>query len=178
MPDGGPGKLVRWASFPITYSVDTSSLPASVRKLYDDAGVVARDLWSSATAERVGQLRHVAQGGQISVRFVPFESIPSAGFTTIAGTGDVITSASIQMARFPDDVAMMERGQQRRVTLHTVNTLAHEIGHALGIQMHSPDDSDLMNEHGNFLPGRDDARDPRSFVTAADRNTLLHAYCR
>ncbi len=82
------------------------------------------------------------------------------------------------MGRFPDDVSLMERGLQRRVTLQTANTLAHEIGHALGIQMHSPDESDLMNEDGNFLPGRDDARDPRSFITAADRNTMLHAYCR
>jgi hypothetical protein len=177
-PSGGPGKLVRWASFPITYSVETSSLPESVRKVYDDAGVVARDLWSIATAERVGQLRQVAHGGQISVRFVPSDSIPSAGFTTIAGSGDVITSASIQMARYPDDVSLLERRLQRRVTLHTVNTLAHEIGHALGLQMHSPDEADLMNETGNFLPGRDDARDPSSFITAADRNTMLHAYCR
>ena len=90
----------------------------------------------------------------------------------------MITSASIQMGRYPDDVSLMERGLERRVTLQTANTLAHEIGHALGIQMHSPDESDLMNENGNFLPVRDDARDPRSFITAADRNTMLHAYCR
>ena len=178
MPDGGPGRLLRWASFPVTYSVETANLPASVRKVYEDIGVVARDLWSSATAERVGQLRQVASGGQISVRFVPLESIPSPGFTTIAGIGNVITSASIQIARFANDVSVVELGTQRRSTLQTLNTLAHEIGHALGIQMHSPDEADLMNENGNFLPGRDDARDARSFVTVADRNTLLHAYCR
>ena len=90
----------------------------------------------------------------------------------------MITSAAIQVARFPDDVSLIERGLARRVTLHTANTLAHELGHALGIQLHSPDEADLMNEDGNFLPGRDDDRDPRSFITAADRNTMLHAYCR
>ena len=89
-----------------------------------------------------------------------------------------MTSASIQMGRLSDDVSLIERGLQRRVILQTANTLAHEIGHALGIQLHSPDESDLMNENGNFLPGRDDARDPRSFITAADRNTMLHVYCR
>ncbi len=178
MPGGEPGRLRRWRSFPLTYSVDTSGLPASVQKVYDEAAVVARDLWSIATAERVGQLRQVPNGGQISVRLVPVDSIPSAGFTTIAGEGNVITAAVIQLARFPDDVSMIERGLQRRVTLHTVNTLAHEIGHALGIQLHSPDESDLMNENGNFQPVRDDERDPRSFVTAADRNTMLDAYCR
>lgn len=177
MPGAGPA-LRRWGSFPLTYSVDTSGMPAAVRKLYDEAGVVARDLWSVATAARIGQLRQVASGGQISVRFVPLDLIPSPGFTTIAGSGNVITSASIQMGRLPDDVSLIERGLQRRVTLQTANTLAHEIGHALGIQLHSPDESDLMNENGNFLPGRDDARDPRSFITAADRNTMLHAYCR
>ena len=41
--------------------------------------------------------------------------------------GNVITARSIQLARFPDDVSMIERGLQRRVTLHTVNTLAHEL---------------------------------------------------
>ena len=178
MPGGKPGTFRRWGSFPISYSVDTSGVPAAVRKLYDEAGVVARDLWSVATAGRLGQLRQVASGGQISVRFVPLESIPSPGFTTIAGSGNVITSASIQMGRLPDDVSLIERGLQRRVTLQTANTLAHEIGHALGIQLHSPDESDLMNENGNFLPGRDDARDPRSFITVADRNTMLHVYCR
>ncbi len=177
MPGAGPA-LRRWESFPISYSVDTSSLPASVRKVYDEVGVIARDLWSDGTAGRVARLRQVASGGQISVRFVPSESLPAAGYTTIAGSGNVITSASIQLARLPDDVSMIERGRQRRVTLQTVNTLAHELGHALGIQLHSPDDADLMNEHGNFVPGRDDERDPRSFVTAADRNTMLHAYCR
>ena len=178
MPGGEPGKSRRWESFPISYSVDTSSLPASVQKVYDEVGVIARDLWSAGTAGRVARLRQVASGGQISVRFVPSESLPAAGFTSIAGSGNVITSASIQLARLPDDVSMIERGRQRRVTLQTVNTLAHELGHALGIQLHSPDDADLMNEHGNFVPGRDDERDPRSFITAADRNTMLHVYCR
>jgi hypothetical protein len=178
MPGGEPGRFRRWRSFPITYSVDTSGLPVSVQKLYEDAGVMARDLWSIATAGRVAQLRQLARGGQISVRFVPRDSIPSPGVTTIAGRGDVITSAAVQMARFPDDVALVERGLQRRVVLQTVNTLAHELGHALGVQLHSPDEADLMNEFGNFLPVRDDARDPQSFVTAADRNTMLHAYCR
>jgi hypothetical protein len=177
MPGSEP-RLRRWESFPITYSVDTSSLPATVQKVYEEVGSVARDLWSDGTAGRVARLRPVETGGQISVRFVPSESLAAAGFTSIAGIGDVITGAVIQLARYPDDLSLIKGGLQRRVTRHTVNTLAHELGHALGIQLHSPDASDLMHEDGNFLPGRDDDRNPRSFITAADRNTMLHAYCR
>ena len=142
-------------------------------------GVVARDLWSIATAERVGQLRQVASGGQISVRFVPSESIPSAGFTTIAGEGNVITGAAIQMARFPDDVST---DRTRAATAGDAADREHARPRDLVTPWASscirPTTSDLMNENGNFLPGRDDERDPRSFITTADRNTMLHAYCR
>jgi hypothetical protein len=175
---GSPERLLRWESFPVTYSVNTAGLSGSVQQLYADAGDVARDLWGNATGGRVGTLRQVADGGQIQVSFVSSGTVDGAGMTRPVGVGNRITGVTIQIARFPDDTKLIEAGQRRRVLLQTVNTLAHELGHALGITMHSPDDADLMNESGNFFPGRDDRRDPGTFVTAADRNTLLHAYCK
>ena len=172
----GASRAPRWESFPITYSVDTSSLPASVRKLYDEAGVVARDLWSDRDCRARGSAPTSGERrtDQRAIRSVRVNPVGRVHDDRRQWQRDYQRFDS--MARFPDDVSLIKRGLQRRVTLHTVNTLAHEIGHALGIQLHSPDASDLMNEDGNFLPGRDDARDPRSFITAADRNTMLHAY--
>jgi hypothetical protein len=176
MPGSAPA-LRRWASFPVTYSVDTSDLPESLRSVYDDAGEMVRELWSSATGDRVGRFRRVPSDGQIAVSIVEAESLPAVGYTTVAGLGNVITRGAIRIGRLADDEPLLKRGLRKRVTLQTANTLAHEIGHALGIQLHSPNEADLMSEFGNFVPGRDDDRDARSFITAADRNTMLHAYC-
>ena len=175
---GGATVLRRWATFPITYSVDTADLPSALQKTYAEVGAVVRDLWSTATNGRLATLRQVPTGGQITVELVGAGELPAPGFTTVAGVNHVITSASIRIARMADDEALIARGLDRRVVLQTVNTLAHEIGHALGIQLHSPDDADLMHEYGNFVPVRDDQRDPRTFITPADRNTMRHAYCR
>jgi hypothetical protein len=176
MPGSAPA-LRRWASFPVTYSVDTSGVPEELRAVYAEAGTMVRELWSTATGDRVGTFRQVARDGQIAVSVVDADTLPAVGVTTVAGLGNVITRASIQIGRLSDDGLLLKRGLRRRVTLQTANTMAHEIGHVLGIQLHSPNEADLMYEYGNFVPGRDDDRDPRTFITPADRNTMLHAYC-
>jgi TonB family protein len=168
--------LNRWAAFPLTYSVDVSGVPANLQQVYADIGVVARDLWSIATTERIGVLRQTNErNAQISVQFVPVGHLSSAGRTLVEYEAGVIARATIWVMRHGIDEQLMLNDARIRLIKHMVSTLSHEIGHALGIEGHSPSRDDLMFENGNFYVGRDD--DPRNFITLADRNTMLHAYC-
>jgi hypothetical protein len=162
--------------------VDTSGVPVEARQLYEDAATVARDLWSIATGDRVGLLRSVSPGtGDIRVKIVPSnDEGPVAVTAGLPLSGPEITRALIEIERYPLDVELIGIGHQRPILLQVINLIAHEIGHALGIELHSTNDQDLMSNDGNFLMNVDPNThpDPRSFVTAADRNTLLHAYCQ
>ncbi len=53
----------------------------------------------------------------------------------------------------------------------------HEMGHALGLQSHSPNIGDVMHEGG--LTDQKSMTIPfPEWITQADANTLAHAYCR
>lgn len=185
--DGGSSSFIRWRSFPVTYAVDLSAVPTDLRDLYSEAAVRARDLWSNATKTSIGVLQPVTDDtAQITVKFIHEEAVNASGesagkfpgFTAVVSSGDVIRRATIEVTRFTRDHGLIQRFGRNRVLLPTVNVIAHEIGHALGVRIHSPDPADLMYERGNFIPGRDDRKQPSKFVTRADANTLLEAYCR
>lgn len=55
---------------------------------------------------------------------------------------------------------------------YVANIVAHEMGHALGVQKHSNDRSDLMHS------GRNHGAVPYPWVTQRDLNTMQEAYCR
>lgn len=170
---GGTARLLRWREFPLTYAVDTSSLPQHVQQLYADAALRARDGWGQANETGIAQLRTAGSGAQITVRFVEAGVLGSnAGRTSIETQGNFITRATILLRRHAQD-----EGRPGAAAGQVTNQLTHEIGHALGIVMHSPNRGDLMHPNGNFSPetGNDPAN---SFITDADRNALLHAYCR
>jgi predicted Zn-dependent protease len=168
---GATARLLRWRAFPLTYSVDTSALPPHVQQLYADAALRARDGWSQATGTVIGQLKNAGPGAQITVRIVESGGLGSVGRTTMETYRDFITRATILLQRHAQD-----EGRPHSAVGQVTNQLTHEIGHALGIVMHSPDRGDLMHPSGNFSP--ESGNDPASsFITAADRNALLHAYC-
>jgi hypothetical protein len=119
------------------------------------------DQWVAATGNRVNYiLVNDAAVADVTVSFDLNTGGSQLGLTTITYRGSTLEHAEIQFFFVPS-------GQPNAARINQI-TAAHEFGHALGISIHSPVDSDLM---AAVTDGTNTA------ITARDLNTLLAAYC-
>ena len=114
-------------------------------------------LWNQPTQQVVQTVITDKPSADILVRFVPAESLPPQvlGRTTI--------SYGALSGKLCHAVIAVQQGLSEERCLQAV---AHELGHALGIQGHSPYASDLMFDRAH-LPAT---------VTQRDANTLRIGY--
>lgn len=180
LADTPPARLLRWQSdrFPLAVYLDVSSVPSNMQPLYRDSVTVGADLWNVATQGRIGRFALVASssGANITMRFSMRSDTNYFALTTSNFAGSVVQSASISFERSSFELELAQR-DPRFVVLSVSSTVAHEMGHALGVMLHSPDPADLMAP-GPLRNPIQIGQDPRTFITPSDLNTMSHAYCR
>lgn len=166
-------QLKRWQHFPVEIYVDLSAIPAPVQSIYREGVERGIELWSQATAGRIGQFRVSYSRSDSPVTLsVTRGTLPdnAIGITELTFTDDLIVRADVQLTR----------SQYERTPFlinDIANTTAHEMGHVLGIVDHSPFPEDKMWVSGNFTI-HNQADEPLTLVTSRDVNTLQEAYCR
>ena len=151
------GNFRKWTHTPLTMSFKVDS--NWTQKLQDQfkEGVAQ---WQAATANGIAVTYVDASAdADIAVEFVPSTSLPGNAigitYATFDSTTFEMVSALVQVSNdlTPDSVSLA--------------TCSHELGHALGIGGHSPNDADLMYY----------AENGTSNTTARDLNTLRTVYC-
>jgi len=164
-------QLLRWREFPVSVYVDMSAVPDSLRATYAGAAKAGAESWFVATEGRLGGISWTdnAHGSQIRIRIGMVEN-GNPGSTAVKIQGRVLTEATTTIERPPSDAVDVQGGQQGFIATAVAQIIAHEMGHALGILLHSTDGADLMA--ARLYVGT-----PAPWITAADRHTLLHAYC-
>ena len=169
LADQAPPQLLRWRSFRVRAHLDLAAVPDALKPVYELAARDGAESWSRATDGRVGAIAWVAgSDAQIVLRIAP--GAPSAR-TTVRVTGRELVGATTEVFRPGDDLDRASRGGQAAVSLVLSQVVGHEVGHALGILMHSPNPGDLMAPHIRVGTGG-------NAISEADRHTLLQAYCQ
>lgn len=125
---------LHWAQFPVRVYVEAPGGARDQRALIVLAGL---DEWVDASHEKVCYIRTLdPKAADITVRFVAARFLsadaPVIGETEVSWSGSTLKKAAIRLA---EGAGTLEDLQA---------TAAHEFGHALGIQQHSSDQSDLM----------------------------------
>lgn len=165
--------LKRWERFPVDVFVDSDSIPETARGSYLEGIQRGVGLWAEATGGTIGDFQVNDDKPESPVRIsisggpLPDDAI---GSTELTFTLNRIVSATVRLTR--------SQYEGTAYLAHDVaSTMAHEMGHVLGIVDHSPDPDDKMWASGNFSV--DNAgQEPSSLITSRDVNTLEEAYCR
>jgi hypothetical protein len=183
-------RLHRFASFPVTVSVNVdignTVVPSAWIPRYQQALSSGAQLWNSVMGGQIGQAT-VSFGNPSAMIQMSVDMVGAGGedfgITTIA-PDRVISSAAILIHRFTPNLTAGPGVLERAVDSGTyslsgwldylIDTVAHEMGHALFTIDHAPTFGNLMSDGGNFMP----FTDPRNTISAADRNTMNEAYCR
>ncbi len=167
-PPPAHAPALHWPQFPVRVYVEAPDGTRDQRALIVLAGL---DEWVDASHQKVCYLRTMdPKAADITVRFVVGKFLladaPVIGETEVNWSGSTLKKASIRLA---EGAGTMEDLQA---------TAAHEFGHALGIQQHSSDQSDLMfpvevlhdSQIGDPLP------EEPPYVTAHDLRLLAAGY--
>jgi predicted Zn-dependent protease len=91
-----------------------------------------------------------------------------------------VLRAGTSVTLFPEEIAVWVAGiapatSNQSLRTYIAKILAHEMGHALGVNLHSPDARDIM--FGGISDWSRDAP-PYPWITENDRNTIGEAYCK
>lgn len=116
--------------------------------------------WQAATGNGIDiEVTDNSSEDDIEIRYLPADELPGSAIGVTYATYD---SETLEMASARIDIANDLESNGASLT-----TSSHELGHALGIGGHSPNDTDLMyfQENGTTT------------TTARDLNTLKTVYC-
>ena len=163
-----PAPALHWTQFPVRVYVEAPGGARDQRVMIVLAGL---DEWVDASHEKICYTRtYDPKAADITVRFVAAKflsaSVPVIGETEVKWSGSTLRKASIRLA---EGAGTLEDLQA---------TAAHEFGHALGIQQHSSDQSDLMFpvEVLHDSPIGDPMPEEAPYVTAHDLSLLAAGY--
>ena len=173
LADQQPPRLLRWRDFPVRVHVDSRGAPDALRPVYDAAAMRGTESWSTVTDGRIGRASYVStpSAAQIVVRFVFGTGTTASAATTAQFSGRLLIRATTAVNRPAGDIEQLERGDEDQVTRAIVQMVGHEMGHALGILLHSPDPGDLI---ARVIQVSGDGNG----ITPSDHHTLLQAYCQ
>jgi len=153
------GNYVKWGAFPINVYVSPSDKSVAIKNAFMQWEKVTNKLVSFNFVGNVA-------AAQITVSTVDNLSVPytagyEAGLASVNAKNNVIYKSHIDILNVNPDTAEPFSDD------FVLTTTMHEIGHALGIQGHSPDENDLMaavNKKGV------------KSITKRDLNTLKRLY--
>lgn len=165
------GHLLHWARFPLKVAFVSTEDTAPVSPDFKAAVLAGFSDWVGASRGviRCTVVDNPTQA-DLCVRFDPQASVPgqgaAVGYTSMTFAGQTLRHAAMELAI----------GDTNPSDLRTV--AAHEFGHALGIDGHSPDADDLMYSTTTRILGADGVpvAQPVHPVTARDLHTLEACY--
>lgn len=131
------GKVMKWASLPLTVYIEPKSQKAAAQKAFEQ--------WQAKTNNLVSfKFVNSPQKAQITVDFKDKLEASSSDKSYIAGyskpyyKGDKIVKSEIHILGIDPD--SKQRLNDDSITFSTL----HELGHSLGFRGHSPDEKDIM----------------------------------
>jgi len=166
--------LVRWAAFPVSVSINVDSADPGYVGIVD--GVFA---WSSVLPRPLGAVTIVRNNKAADIVIDMTQPSKTGSAETRTDFYHIKQHAAIHLflrAKDPQSLGVLDL-QERATPIafqhDLASIVAHEMGHALAIDGHSPNASDLMyggtiNLNGNPAP---------THITVSDRNTFMQAYC-
>lgn len=167
------GRLERWEAFPLTVAIDSSSMALveswTVWRMGIELGLRA---WADATNGALGTTRLVSDASTADIVVRVSTVDPDSDCSSLDCRGEVTTQVyggrmhRAVLLLYPEARTTWTRDKVAQVT-------AHEMGHALGILLHSFDPADLMWGGGLGPP----VIERYPWITPADLNTLAYAYC-
>ena len=168
-----PGKLYRWERFPVTLSIDQQSLSMAGDKIdaYENGIREGAVVWFLATNGVIGaiEISYDLPDAQIIVSLSQDfdDEVKYEGEVKLNSSGRVLLPGS-RILLYPDQIlrwaTKIQLTAPTQLQPFVAKIMAHEMGHALGVMVHSPDPRDLMF-------GGDWSQDapPYPWVTERDR---------
>lgn len=154
---------LHWGHFPIR--IGFTNAMSSDRQKLDEIAERGFDQWVRATQGEVKyEVVSNPSRADLTITYEVVSSRPLTGGKL--GTTGFNYDPNKRQLRHADMHLNVWEGMTRRDLTRFENTAAHEFGHALGINGHSPDPDDLMYYTSSHSDG----------VTARDLNTLRQAY--
>lgn len=166
------GELLRWRAFPLRIALDTASLSrVKDRDAWKDGIARGVRAWSAASQGTVGTTVWVTDlaTAEIVVRLLDYVADDCLLLNCWGNVAHDAVGRYLQHARinlYPE-AGRWSADKIAQVTIH-------EMGHALGVFIHSREPGDVM--YGLQLPPP--AAGGYPWISASDLNTMAIAYCR
>ena len=153
------GNYVKWQSFPINVYVSPCENAHIIKNAFlqwekATNGLVSFNFVGNIAAAKITVL-------MVDKLSIPFKENFEAGLATVQARNNIIYKAHIDILRMnPKTGKIFDNAL-------ILTTTMHEVGHALGIQGHSPDSQDLMSAINHTGVKK---------ITQRDLNTLIKLY--
>lgn len=135
------GKVVRWdtAKMPLKLYIHPPGNISNWSGKHKQSVYTAMRTWTQASGGRVSfQEVHDAKQADIRVVWKPYLGQNRIGVSPLKYTDDKILQADVVLTTY------LPNGRTPLGDAQILNTAIHELGHALGLQGHSPHTSDIM----------------------------------